>query len=337
MTESSRARRASTASPRAWRRSSDATVWRLFFTRWWISWASTPRITARPCSRATAAWCAIDASSARSSSVNGVSRSATSSPITRRFQRSGVRTACFARAALRPGDLAVLEDERRPRRRDRVHRRLDDRLQRLLEVEGLRHRLGDPRQRLQLLDPALRVGVELRVLDRLRDLGRDRQQEVDLGLRELALLARADVQRPLQLLAREDRHGEDRLVLLLVQVLEPLEARIEMRLRRDHHRRPIGSRSAGDPLTGPHLRPPRHLLDARPVRRPQHELVRPLVVEVDEARVRRERLRHLARDELEHLLEVERRVDGGDRLRQQAEMPLGGFHAADCRPGPLEA
>ena len=50
-------------------------------------------MTARPCSSATAAWCAIDESSWRSSSVNGVSRSATSSPITRRFQRSGVRTA----------------------------------------------------------------------------------------------------------------------------------------------------------------------------------------------------------------------------------------------------
>ena len=41
---------------RAWSRSSEATVWRLFLTRWWISWARTPRMTARPCSSATAAW-----------------------------------------------------------------------------------------------------------------------------------------------------------------------------------------------------------------------------------------------------------------------------------------
>src|SRR5581483_911238 len=80
-TESSSACRASTLSERACSRNSEATVCRLFFTRWWISCASTPRITARPCSSATAAWWAIDASSARSSSLKGVSRSATSSPI----------------------------------------------------------------------------------------------------------------------------------------------------------------------------------------------------------------------------------------------------------------
>ena len=89
---------------RAWRRSSEATVWRLFLTRWWISWASTPRITARPCSSATAAWWAIEESRARSSSVNGVSRSATSSPIWRRFQRSAVRTAY---APARPSGQAM--------------------------------------------------------------------------------------------------------------------------------------------------------------------------------------------------------------------------------------
>src|SRR5581483_245744 len=109
LTESSSARRGSTASPRACRRNSEATVCRLFFTRWWISCASTPRITARPCSSATAAWWAIDASSARSSSLKGVSRSATSSPIWRRFQRSGVRTACFP---ARPSGHAILPSSR---------------------------------------------------------------------------------------------------------------------------------------------------------------------------------------------------------------------------------
>ena len=49
-------------------------------------------MTARPCSSATAAWWAIDCRSAWSSAVNGVSRSQTSSPIWRRFQRSGRRT-----------------------------------------------------------------------------------------------------------------------------------------------------------------------------------------------------------------------------------------------------
>ena len=61
-------------------------------------------MTARPCSSATAACDAIDASSAFSSSVNGVSRSHTSSPICRRFQRSGRRTAY---APARPSGHAI--------------------------------------------------------------------------------------------------------------------------------------------------------------------------------------------------------------------------------------
>ena len=50
----------------------------------------------------------------------------------------------------------------------------------------------------------------------------------------------------------------------------------------------------------------RPLLDARAVRRAQDELVGALVVEVDEAGVGLERLGDLVRDQLEHLVEVER-------------------------------
>ena len=143
-------------------------------------------------------------------------------------------------AALRPRDRAVLEHERGARRRERVHRRLDDRLERLLEVERLGDRLGDPRQRLELVDAALGLLVELRVLDRLRDLRRDREQQVDLVVAEVARLPRADVERALEpLAAGEDRDGEDRLVLVLGQVREVLEARVEVRLRGDHHRRAL--------------------------------------------------------------------------------------------------
>ena len=175
-------------------------------------------MTARPCSRATAAWWAIDVSSARSCSVNGVSRSQTSSPIARRFQRSGSLIACAPGPALGPRDVAVLEDERRAGRADRLHRRLHDRLERLFEVERLRDRLRDLRQRLELGDSRLRVRVELRVLDRLGDLGGDRDEQVDLGLRELARLDRPHVQRTGELRPGENRHGEDRLVLVLGQV-----------------------------------------------------------------------------------------------------------------------
>ena len=63
--------------------------------------------------------------------------------------------------ALGPRDVPVLEDEGGTGRADRVHRRLDDRLERLLQVEGFGHRLGDARQCLQLADPALRLAQSL--------------------------------------------------------------------------------------------------------------------------------------------------------------------------------
>ena len=239
-------------------------------------------------------------------------------PLPAQRHAHGVR----ARTALGPRDLPVLEHERRTRRVERLHRRLHDRLERLLEVEGLGDGLGDARERLELGDTPLRALVELRVLDRLRHLRRDRDEQVDLGVRERARLARPDVERALELVgARHDRHGEDRLVLVLGQVRELLEARIEVRLLGDHHRRALGSRDARDPLARPHARRAGQLLDPRAVRRAQHELVRALVVEVDEAGVRPERVGDLARDELEHLLEVERRVDRGDRLGEESKVP----------------
>ena len=231
-------------------------------TRWWISWASTPRMTARPCSSATAAWCAIASSSCRSSSENGVSRSQTSSPIWRRFQRSGSRTACVPGRPFRPRDLAVLEHERGAGGVHGRDRRLHDRLQRLLEVERLGDGLGDARERLQLVHAPLRVGVELRVLDRLRDLRRDREQQVGLRLGVVARRARADVERAGELVARDDRHGEDRRVLVLGQVRELLEARVEVRTVGDRDRRTLRRGRARDPLARPQPRPPRHLLDA---------------------------------------------------------------------------
>ena len=158
------------------------------------------------------------------------------------------------RAALGPRDIAVLEHERGSGRADRVHRRLDDRLQRLLEVERFRDRLRDPRERLELADAATRLAIELRVLDRLRHLRGDREQEVDLGRRERPRRPGANVERAGELLPGQDGDGEDRLVLVLGQVLERPEARVEMRLLGDHHRLAAGGGRAGDPLAGPHPR-----------------------------------------------------------------------------------
>ena len=300
-------------------------------TRWWISWARTPRITARPCSSATAAWWAIASSSCRSSSENGVSRSQTSSPIWRRFQRSGSRTAWTPERPSGHAIGAVLEHERSSRRADGGHRRLDDRLERLLEVERLGDRFGDPRQSLELVHAALRLGVELGVLDRMRRLRGDRDEQVDLGLGVLARRARADVECPGERVPGQDRHGQDRLVLVLGQVGKLLETRVEVRVGGDRDRGTFGGRGPRDSLSRPEPRAPRHLLDARAVRRAEDELVGALVVEVDETGVGGERVGDLRGDEREHLLEVERRVDRGDRLRQQPQMASGGVHGRQCR------
>jgi hypothetical protein len=233
-----------------------------------------------------------------------------------------------AGASLGPRDAAVLEHERRTGRLHRVHRRLHDRLERLLEVQRLGDGLGDLRERLQLRDAALRLRVEVRVQDRLRHLAGDRRQQLDLAVGVDPRLTRADVERALEPLALdEDRHGEDRLVLRLLQVGELLEARVEVRLRRDHHGCALERGRAGDALTRPHARAERQLLDVGAVGRTEDELTAPLVVEVDEAGVGAERVRDLRRDEVEHLLEIERRVDGRARLGEEPQVPFGRFHA----------
>ena len=104
-----------------------------------------------------------------------------------------------AGAAVGPGDLAVVEHERRAGRAERIYRRAYDRRERLLEVKRVGDRLGDARERLELVDAALRGRVQARVLDRLRHLSRDREQEIDLRLRELARFDRAHVESALEL------------------------------------------------------------------------------------------------------------------------------------------
>ena len=70
------------------------------------------------------------------------------------------------------------------------------------------------RERLELGDAPLRLRVELRVHDRLRDLVGDRDEQLDLRVAVGARRAGADVERALErLAAHEDRHREDRLVL----------------------------------------------------------------------------------------------------------------------------
>jgi len=243
-------------------------------------------------------------------------------PLPAQRRPDGVR----ARVPLRPRDPPVLEHECGASRMYGVHRRLHDRLERLLEVERLRDRLGDARECLELGDAALRLGVELGVDDRLRHLARDRLEQLDLVRPELPRLARADVERAGELLARQDWHCEDRLVLRLLQVRELLPARVEVGLGSDRDGPALGRRGAGDPFARAHSRATGHRVDRRPMRRTQDELADSVVVEVDEARVGMECGGDLVRDEVQHLLEVESRVDGGDRLRQQPQVAIGRLH-----------
>jgi hypothetical protein len=135
-----------------------------------------------------------------------------------------------AGTAFGPGDVAVFQDECGSRRADGLHRRLHDRLQRLLEVERLGDCLRDLREGLELRHAALRLRVELRVLDRLRDLVGNGDEQLDLVTRELPRLECADVERTGQPVTGEDRHGQDRLVLVLGEVREELEAWVKVGL-----------------------------------------------------------------------------------------------------------
>ena len=125
----------------------------------------------------------------------------------------------------------------------------------------------------------------------------DGGDELHLVVCEVARLDRANVQRSGEPLAGDDRHREDRLVLVLRQVRELLEARIEMRLRRTHDRCELRGGRTGDAFARAHARTLRHLLDTRTVRGAEDELVAAFVVEVDEACVRVEHVGDLPCDE----------------------------------------
>ena len=111
------------------------------------------------------------------------------------------------------------------------------------------------------------------MLDRLRNLGRDRDEQVHLAVRELPRLFGTNVESAGQLLAGQDGYSQDRFVLVLGEVRERPEALVEVRLLGVM----IGARSeaggaARDPFAGPHPRCARHLLDPGAVGRAQHEV-----------------------------------------------------------------
>ena len=173
------------------------------------------------------------------------------------------------------------------------------------------------------------------MLDRLRDLRRDREQQVDLAGREVPRRPGADVERAGKLLPGQDRTARIDSYSSSGRFWNALKRGSRCAFSAIITGSRAAAARAGDPLARPHTRPARHLLDAGAVRRAQDELVRALVVQVDEAGVGLERSRDLARDQREHLLEVERRVDRLDRLGQEPEVALSGVHGTDYRRPPV--
>ena len=100
-----------------------------------------------------------------------------------------------AGSPFRPGDVAVLEHERGTTCVNGLHGRLHDRFERLLEVQRLGDRFRDLREGLELRNAPLRLRIELGMLDCLRNLGGDRNDELDLVGRELPRVDRANVER----------------------------------------------------------------------------------------------------------------------------------------------
>jgi hypothetical protein len=62
------------------------------------------------------------------------------------------------------------------------------------------------------------------------------------------------------------------------------------------------------------------------VRGTEDQLIRPLVVEVDEARLGPEGVGDLTRDKPQNLFQVERRVHRGDRLGEKAQVACPYVH-----------
>ena len=127
--------------------------------------------------------------------------------------------------------------------------------QRLVLVSEPRDGLGDARERLELRHATALAVVEARVLDRLRDLGGDRREQLDLVVVPVRRRRGAHVHRAGEAAAPvEDRHGEQRVEALLVEVREALEARVGAGVGGDRDRRALARRVAGQALAGPHPR-----------------------------------------------------------------------------------
>ena len=203
-------------------------------------------------SSTTAAWCAESPpSSARSSSVNGVS--AVGDELTDLAALPAQWRAHGGRLPARPSDradLSVLDDKKK-----KYHLPPPSVVFTIASSDSSKrsfgHGLGEyARAPQSSTTRRSSLHSEHNVHHRLGDLIGDRLEQLDLVAAVISSLLRT-LQFALQHFpADEDRYGEDRLVLVLLQVRELLEARVEVRRRRDRRGRPLGRRAAGDASPG---------------------------------------------------------------------------------------
>ncbi len=200
-----------------------------------------------------------------------------------------------------------------------------DGVQQLVERLRPRDRLGELGELLELGDPHARLLVEARVLDRARDERRRGDDEVHLVVRELPwrLGVRGDRADRLAR-ATDDRHGDERLVALLLELGDVLHPRIRERVVADERGLAVLDRPPREALAALE-RDLSRLPLVRRRRGAHHEAV--VLEEVDEAPVDAARVRHEPNDRGQHLRELERRRDGRDDLLEKLLARLQGHPA----------
>ena len=232
----------------------------------------------------------------------------------RRARRGGAHAQPVA-ARLEQVDAQRLGAEQAERLLDRHREQVVDRL-------GARDVPAELRELLELAQRAPRALVQARVLDRVGHERGDVQQEGGVLRAEHARGLGVQRDHADHALALGDqRHRHERLVLLLLELGEVLDARVGERLLRDEDRLPVLQHPAGDALARRHR-------DAAAEMRvalrggAQHDAPPAVLAQEDVGRVRDDGVVDEPHDRAQHLLEIERRVDGVDDLVEDAELVL---------------
>ena len=214
---------------------------------------------------------------------------------------------------------------------------LDDGLQQLVERTGARDRLGELGELLELCNPDSRLLVERRVLDRTGYERSGRHEKVDLVVGELAGrlgVGGDDAEHVAP--TSDDRNGEKRLELLLLELREVLRPRIGQRVVADERGLAALSRPPREPFPALHD----NLSSLPLVRRRRRSELEPLPVlreQVHEASVDAAALRHEPHDRAQDLGQLERRRNRRDDLVERSLACPQRHVKADRKLGALES